>query len=51
MSGVDVFERGRRQWAGEKWPLVNWIQVNTVAPYKTARTKIRAQKRTLGVEA
>lgn len=35
----------QRQWAGEKWPLVKWIQVNTIAPYSAARKKIRQWKK------
>ena len=27
--------------SGKQWPLEKWIQVNTVAPYKKARTEIR----------
>lgn len=27
--------------SGKKWPLQKWIQVNTVAPYKRARTHIK----------
>lgn len=36
-----LFGIGRRHWAGQKWPLAKWIQVNTVAPYGSARTKLR----------
>lgn len=27
--------------SGKQWPLEKWIQVNTVAPYKRARTEIK----------
>jgi hypothetical protein len=47
MSDQEVFAIGQREWAGEKWPVVKWIQVNTIAPYRSARTKIRAQRRCL----
>lgn len=45
MNDAELFEIGKRAWAGEKWPVVKWIQVNTIAPYKTARTKIRKHRR------
>lgn len=32
--------------SGKQWPLEKWIQVNTVAPYKRARTEIRKIYRT-----
>lgn len=47
MSAGELFKLGRRKWAGEKWPIVKWIQVNTVAPYSSARTKIRRWKKNL----
>lgn len=40
-----LFQPGQRRWTGEKWPLVKWIQVNTVAPYGSARTRIRRWKK------
>ena len=40
-----LFDKGHRAWAGEKWPLIKWIQVNTIAPYRSARTKIRRWKK------
>ncbi len=42
----ELFTVGTRQWAGDKWPLAKWIQVNTIAPYISARTKIRRWKKT-----
>lgn len=39
-----LFGIGKRQWAGPKWPLAKWIQVNTIAPYGSARTKLRKWK-------
>ncbi|MFV0414860.1 MAG: ClbS/DfsB family four-helix bundle protein, partial [Chthoniobacterales bacterium] len=38
----ELFESKQRIWAGEKWAVVKWIQVNTIAPYCSARTKLRA---------
>ena len=40
-----LFGVGKRHWAGQKWPLAKWIQVNTVAPYGSARTKLRKWKK------
>lgn len=41
----EFLAKGHRTWAGEKWPVAKWVQINTVAPYKTARTKLRRWKR------
>lgn len=40
-SDASLFECGARRWAGRKWPFVKWVQVNTIAPYSSARAKIR----------
>jgi hypothetical protein len=40
-----LFEIGKRRWAGQKWSIAKWIQVNTVAPYGSARTKLRKWKK------
>jgi hypothetical protein len=40
-----LFGLGQRHWAGQKWPLAKWIQVNTVAPYGSARAKLRRWKK------
>jgi hypothetical protein len=40
-----LFGIGKRQWAGQKWSLAKWIQVNTVAPYGSARAKLRKWKK------
>ncbi len=40
-----LFQPQVRDWTGEKWAMVKWIQINTVAPYQTARKKVRAWKR------
>lgn len=45
MTEREIFQRGHRDWAGEKWPVVKWIQVNTIAPYTSARTKVRRWKK------
>lgn len=44
-SEETLFGVGKRHWAGQKWPLAKWIQVNTVAPYESARTKLRKWKK------
>jgi hypothetical protein len=36
-----LFGIGKRRWAGQKWPLAKWIQVNTIAPYGSATAKLR----------
>ena len=40
-----LFETGQRRWTGKKWPIAKWVQVNTVAPYRSARTKLRRWKK------
>ncbi|SEO65869.1 hypothetical protein SAMN04488134_11093 [Amphibacillus marinus] len=43
-SDDDLFVPGKRQWASttpSNWPIWKWIHINTVAPFKTFRTKIR----------
>lgn len=44
-SENDLFQPLQRQWTGKKWAMVKWIQINTIAPYKSARTKVRRWKR------
>lgn len=44
----ELFETGARQWASStssNWPIWKWIHINTVAPFKTFRTKIRKWKK------
>jgi len=40
-----LFGKGKRHWAGQKWSLAKWIQVNTIAPYGSARAKLRKWKK------
>lgn len=40
-----IFSIGKRHWAGQKWSLAKWIQVNTIAPYESARAKLRKWKK------
>ena len=44
-SEASLFGVGQRRWAGQKWPLAKWIQVNAVAPYASARAKLRKWKK------
>ncbi|CCF24166.1 MULTISPECIES: ClbS/DfsB family four-helix bundle protein [Leuconostoc] len=42
-----LFEANQRDWAYTKaqWPVWKWLHINTVAPFKTFRTKIRKWKK------
>lgn len=40
-----LFGIGVRRWTGPKWPLAKWIQVNTIAPYGSARARLRRWKK------
>ncbi|CAM3088664.1 ClbS/DfsB family four-helix bundle protein [Leuconostoc rapi] len=42
-----LFEPNKRQWAttNAQWPIWKWIHINSVAPFKTFRTKIRKWKK------
>ncbi|MDO5089708.1 MAG: ClbS/DfsB family four-helix bundle protein [Leptotrichiaceae bacterium] len=49
----ELFEAGGRQWAAStpsNWPVWKWIHINTVAPFKTFRTKIRKWKKIYGLK-
>nr|WP_231284711.1 ClbS/DfsB family four-helix bundle protein [Leptotrichia hofstadii] len=44
----ELFKQNQRQWASttpSNWPIWKWIHINTVAPFKTFRTKIRKWKK------
>lgn len=47
LSDDELFTQGVREWTGSnpKWPMVKWIHINSVAPFKTFRVKIRKYKR------
>lgn len=45
LTEAELPEPHQRQWTGEKWAIVIWIQVNTISPYKFARTKVSRWKR------
>jgi len=47
-SDEEVFNQDVRRWASStpsKWPICKWVHINTVAPFKSFRTKIRKWKR------
>lgn len=44
----DVFRAGSRKWASStpsNWPVWKWVHINTVAPFKSFRSKIRKWKK------
>jgi len=42
-SDEELFNPGGRKWAvtTANWPIWKWIHINTIAPFKSFRTKIR----------
>jgi hypothetical protein len=47
-SEEEVFKIGGRKWASStpsNWPIWKWIHINTVAPFKSFRSKIRKWKK------
>lgn len=47
----ELFKEGGRQWATttpSNWPIWKWIHINTVALFKSFRTKIRRWKKLRG---
>jgi hypothetical protein len=49
LSELELFQPQKRRWTGEKWAIAKWIQVNTVAPYRSARTKVRRWKKEMKI--
>lgn len=45
LSDDELLVPRMRSWTGDKWSIMKWIQVNTIAPYKSARTKVRRFKK------
>ncbi|NLY49813.1 MAG: ClbS/DfsB family four-helix bundle protein [Firmicutes bacterium] len=44
----EVFKPGSRKWASStpsNWPVRKWVHINTVAPFKSIRSKIRKWKK------
>jgi hypothetical protein len=49
LSEKELFQPKQRHWTGEKWAMVKWIQINTIAPYRSARTKVRRWKKEMKI--
>lgn len=50
-SDEEFFQPGGRKWAQStpsNWPVWKWIHINTVAPFKSFRSKIRKWKKLRG---
>lgn len=48
LTDVELFQQGGRKWSSStpaNWPIWKWIHINTVAPFKSFRTKIRKWKK------
>jgi hypothetical protein len=45
LTEQEIFEPHQRGWTGDKWAIAKWVQVNSIAPYRSARTKIRRWKK------
>lgn len=48
MDEKDLFQSGGRKWAASTasdWPVWKWVHINTVAPFKSFRSKIRKWKK------
>ncbi|GIP19975.1 ClbS/DfsB family four-helix bundle protein [Paenibacillus sp. J22TS3] len=47
LSEEELFTQGVRKWTGDKpnWPMVRWIHINSVAPFKSFRAKLRKWKK------
>lgn len=44
----ELFQQGGRKWSSStpsNWPIWKWIHINTIAPFKSFRTKIRKWKK------
>lgn len=50
LSEEELFRQGYRAWTGdrENWPIGRWIHINSIAPFKTFRSKIRKWKKLRG---
>ncbi|MGL4848030.1 MAG: ClbS/DfsB family four-helix bundle protein [Clostridium sp.] len=52
-ADIELFEQGGRMWSSStpsNWPIWKWIHINTVAPFKSFRTKIRRWKKLSNIE-
>ncbi|AEY67422.1 ClbS/DfsB family four-helix bundle protein [Clostridium sp. BNL1100] len=51
-SHEELFTQDVRKWASStpsRWPIWKWVHINTVAPFKSFRTKIRKWKKLNGL--
>ncbi|MGO4697866.1 ClbS/DfsB family four-helix bundle protein [Paenibacillus sp. 2TAB26] len=50
LTEEELFTQGIRKWTGgkENWPMARWIHINSAAPFKTFRAKIRKWKKHRG---
>jgi hypothetical protein len=50
LTEEELFTQGIRKWTGSKenWPMARWIHINSAAPFKTFRSKIRKWKKYRG---
>ena len=49
----ELFKPGGRKWAASttsNWPIWKWVHINTVAPFKSFRSKIRKWKKLHGAK-
>ncbi|SHH35401.1 hypothetical protein SAMN02745196_00095 [Clostridium collagenovorans DSM 3089] len=49
-TDIELFQSEGRKWASStpsNWPIWKWIHINTVAPFKTFRSKIRKWKKSI----
>ena len=47
-TDTELFEPGKRKWASStpsNWAIWKWVHINTVAPFKSFRSKIRKWKK------
>jgi hypothetical protein len=47
-SDDQLFQPGGRKWAAStksNWPICKWVHINTVAPFKSFRSKVRKWKK------
>lgn len=50
LTEEELFTQGIRKWTGSKenWPMARWIHINSAAPFKSFRAKIRKWKKYKG---
>lgn len=53
LNDEELYKQDKRQWASStpsRWPVWKWIHINTVAPFKNFRVKIRKWKKTSSLQ-